>query len=170
MATDVTVSSAGGDYSQGARGARLTADTGDLSHTFLDAQTDVWTDFHIKPRFGDTGGAGTPPENSTVAFFVNTNGQVIAFDGQTTTQLNNDVITQGDWVRFTVHSKYALQEWDLYMDFDAIAGGLGFYTNTAAYSKFGILNVADNNAAVDEINIGLTSPLPPNPGVIFMLR
>ncbi|MDP6525082.1 MAG: hypothetical protein QGH15_12745 [Kiritimatiellia bacterium] len=131
-----------------------------MSHTFLDGQTDVWTDFYTKPVFGDPAGAGTPSEGSTAAFFVSTNGQVIVYDGTNQTELSHSPLAEGvDWVRFTVHSDYTDQEWDLYLNGQPMGIALDFYsTNTASYSKFGVMNTGTNNAYVDDINIQLTPP------------
>jgi hypothetical protein len=154
------------------KAACLTNDTGEISHTFVDGQDDVWTDWYVKPAFGDEGGAGTPSTNTTVAFFVNTNGFVKAFDGAVITQLVHAALTEGgDWIRFTVHSDYTSEKWDLFMDGLALETDLDFYTNTvSSYTKFGIDNAgASTNAYVDNIGIQLSSPLS-NAGTIFIIR
>jgi hypothetical protein len=153
------------------KAACITNDTGEMSHAFFGGRTNVWTDFYVKPSFGDTDSTEPPPENSTSAFFVNTNGLVVAFDGQTTTQLSHTAILQGDdWVRFTVRSDYVDEEWDLYLDGAPIGMGLGFYTNASSYRRFGIRNAgASTNAYVDSISILLSSPLG-EPGMILLLK
>ena len=67
----------------GSKAARVTNVTGHASHTFVDNQTDVWTDFYTVPAFGDATTASAPSPNSTVVFCVDTNGMVVAFDGHT---------------------------------------------------------------------------------------
>jgi hypothetical protein len=154
------------------KAACLTNETGEISHTFVDGQDDVWTDWYVKPSFGDEGGAPTPSTNTTVAFFVNTNGFVKAFDGAVITQLVHAALTEGgDWIRFTVHSDYTSEKWDLFMDGLALETDLDFYTNTvSSYTKFGIDNAgASTNAYVDNIGIQLSSPLS-NAGTIFIIR
>jgi hypothetical protein len=140
-------------------GCITTNGSGRMSHIFVGGQTDVWTDFYTKPAFGDPLGAGALSENTTAAFFVNTNGQVVAYDGTNQTELVHTPLIDGDnWVRFTVHNDYGDQEWDLYLNGKPIGVALDFYTNTASYSRFGIMNTGTNNAYVDDINIQLSPP------------
>ena len=142
------------------KAACITGDTGEVSHSFVGGETDVWTDFYTKPTFGELVAAGLPTENTTAAFFVNTNGQVIAFDGWTSTELNHTPLVEGDgWVRFTVHSDYGDQEWDLYLNGKPIGLALDFYTNTASYTTFRVRNNGStNNVYLDDIHIQLSPP------------
>ncbi len=149
----------GGVTHAGSKAACIgTNSTDEMSHTFVDGQTDVWTDFYTRPKFGDPASAPTPPQYSTMAFFVSTNGQVIAFNGSTPTQLNHTALVDGSWVRFTTHSDYMDQKWDLYVDGDIVGTGMDFYTNATSYTRFGIVNSGTNSAYVDDINILLKPP------------
>jgi hypothetical protein len=140
-------------------GCTTTNGISEMSHTFVDGQADVWTDFYAKPDFGDPAGAGTLTENTTAAFLVGTNGQVIAYDGTNKTELVHTPLVDGDdWIRFTIHNDYIDQEWDLYLNGQPIGIGLDFYTNTASYTKFGLRNSGTNNVYIDDINIQLTPP------------
>ena len=105
-----------------------------------------------------------------MAFLVNTNGQVIAYDGTNSTELTHSPLTEGgDWVRFTVHSDYTDQEWDLYLNGQIIGIDLDFYyTNTASYSRFGVMNTGTNKAYIDDINIQLTPTL--TQGTVILVR
>jgi hypothetical protein len=145
--------------------------TAAMSHTFADGQTDVWTDFFAKLVFGDPAGAGTPSEDSTTAFFVNTNGQVVVYDGTNLAELTHSPLVEGDdWVRFTVHSDYTDQEWDLYLDGQPVGLALDFYsTNSTSYGTFGVMNTGTNNAYIDDINIQLTPP-PFAGGTVILVR
>ena len=76
------------------------------------------------------------------------------------TQLVHAALTEGHWVRFTMHSDYGTKQWDLYLDDNPtpIGSGLGFFdTNAASYTTFTISGAA-SNAVVDEIKIGLSDP------------
>jgi len=93
---------------------------------------------------------------------VYTNGQVVAYSGTVQTQLVHAALTEGQWVRFTMHSDYGTKKWDLYLDGNPtpIGSGLDFFdTGAASYTEFGISG-APSNAVVDEIKIGLSDPRP----------
>jgi hypothetical protein len=145
----------------GSLAAALTSETAVATQTFNDEQTNVWTDLYIQPVFGDNPSV-PPPPGSSFAFYVHTNGQVVAFNSTTETQLVHTALVEGQWVQFTVHSDYGTKTWDLYLNGapTAIGSGLGFFdTGAASYTEFGISG-APSNAVVDEITIGLSDPRP----------
>jgi len=147
----------------GSQAATLTGETAVATQTFNDGQTNVWTDLYIQPVFGaDNPSVTEPPSDASFAFYVHTNGQVVAFNSTTETQLVHTALVEGQWVRFTMHSDYGTKTWDLYLDSNPtpIGSGLGFFdTNAASYTEFRISGAA-SNAVVDEIKIGLYDPLP----------
>jgi hypothetical protein len=151
--------------------------TGVVSHTFNDGQSNVWTDLYIKPEFGAGHDSVTNPlANSSFAFYVYTNGQVVAFDGRSSpTEFAHTPLTAGEWARFTVYSDYAETSWDLYLNGSQIAGNLDFVDTTApwCYTEFGVRGGGPSDVAIDDVNITLTRPIPllyPPSGAIFILR
>ena len=135
--------------------------TARISHSFVGGETNVWTELWIKPVFATNHTVmADPPAGSSFAFYVYTNGLVTAFDGTNRTQLAHDVLTEGEWGRFTVHGDYVAKQWDLHLNGDPIGAGLGFFDNSAAsYSEFGIRGAADERAAVVD-DIRIWTPLP----------
>ncbi len=151
--------------------------TGVVSHTFNDGQSNVWTDLYIKPEFGAGHDSVTNPlANSSFAFYVYTNGQVVAFDGRSSpTEFAHTPLTAGEWARFTVYSDYAETSWDLYLNGSQIAGNLDFVDTTApwCYTEFGVRGGGPSDVAIDDVNITLSRPIPlldPPSGAIFILR
>jgi hypothetical protein len=145
----------------GTNALALTSADASAVQTFNGGETNVWTDLYIQPAFGDNSSV-QPDPGSSFACYVQTNGQVVAFDGTVQTQLVHAALTEGEWVRLTVHSDYGTKTWDLYLDGDPtpIGSGLGFFdTGAASYTEFGISG-APSNAVVDEIKIGLSDPRP----------
>jgi hypothetical protein len=144
-------------FQAGGQAAALSAGSAVAQQTFHDGQTDVWTDLYIQPVFADMS-SFQPQADSSVAFSVNTSGQVMAFNGSVLTQLAHAPLTEQEWVRFTVHSDYAAKTWDLYLNDGAtpIGLGLGFFDATAAACTE--LQVRGEGAVIDEINIGLVDP------------
>ncbi len=152
----------------GSKAGSVTSATGQAVHTFSDGQTAVWTDLYLLPTFGRAGDTPTSPTNATFAFFVNLSGNVVVYDS--TTQVTTDaIVEEGAWTRFTVYSDYTADTWDLYVEGARVTNGLGFYnTDTASYGKFGVLGAGANDL-LDDISIGLESPLPTR-GSLFKFR
>ena len=147
----------------GSQAASLTSQTAFAIQTFDGTEDEVWSDLYIQPVFGSAHESVTnPPPDSTFVFYVNVDGQVVAYDGATPVVLSNEPLTEGEWVRFTVRSDHAAGTWDLHLNgsYGALATGLGFYGGPdAGYSEFGMLG-AGSEAVVDDINIVLSNPLP----------
>lgn len=152
----------------------IMSDTGMVRHTFNDGQSNVWTDLYIKPVFGANHDSVTNPlPGSSFAFYVYTNGQVVAFNGRSSpTQLTHAALTPGSWTRFTVFSDYANTNWDLYLDGTQLIGGLHFVDPTAptSYSEFGVRGAGSSNAPIDDVNITLTTPFTKPSGTMFLFR
>jgi len=136
-----TNTSFGGSLKAGA----ITTPLGSIQHSFNGAKERVWTDMHLqvvqmnaKPR---------PDEDSTVAFYVATNSQVMVFDG--TNAVSSSLTAAADtWVRFTTFSDYAAKTWLLYVN-GIQAGPFGFFDPTVA--GFRSLAVTGEGSFVDDL-------------------
>jgi len=122
----------------------------------------VWTELWLKPVFTTSHTVmANPPDGSSFAFYLYTNGLVTAFDGTNRTQLAHEALGEGEWGRFAVHSDYSAKRWELYLNGDRIADDLRFYdANAMACTEFGVRGGADDGPAVlDDIQLWLPAPL-----------
>lgn len=147
--------------SAGNQAGSVNSATGMISHPFGGSQTNVWTDLYIQPVFAaDHQNVTNPPADSSFAFYVSTNGQVVAFDGTMPTQLVHYALTEGEWVRFTAHSDYLSTNWSLYLNGLLVAKDLGFYdTAAASYTEFGVRGAGTTKAYIDEVRIQEARPI-----------
>ncbi len=138
----------------------------EASHQFEEGRTQVWTDLRCRPVFGAP--ASAPPAGSTFAFYVNTNGVVVAFDGSTQTQLVGAVVQSNAWARFTVYSDHVNTNWCLWVNGVSAASNLGFYSaGPGSYGEL-VLNGSSAGATyMDDVNIGLRNPLSRTATVLF---
>ncbi len=156
----------------GSHAGALTSQTASATQTFNDRQTDVWTDLHAQPVFGPS----VPPEDGSVAFYVGTNGQVVAYDGVNPTQLSHPPLTEGEWVRFTVHSDHTTRTWGLYLNGNPtpIATGLRFFSSApkSSYSELTVRGAGTSTARVDSITIDTKAPAMngSNRGMVLIVR
>jgi hypothetical protein len=145
--------------------------------------TKVWTDMVIKPgRIYQESADGALKSDTTVAFFVTTNGQVRALNGAGWTTLNTflggvvtnagdiPALSTNDWVRFVVMSDYGTDKWSLWMVTNALANtnalarligaNLSFTNPAASYRGMTITNFNDAgfNGYLDNLYITLSAP------------
>jgi len=154
-ATHVTVQTndtyAGDKAAQGVRlGARH-------AHAFSNGLTRVLAEWRAKPLFAQH--APTPPAGSTYAFYVSTNGHIIAFDGTAPSDMGiYTTLTEGEWAHFKVYCDHASETWDLYVNDVLLGEGLDFYSaGTGSFSEFGVVGPV----TIDEIDLQHPAPVAP---------
>mgnify|MGYP006433026969 CR=1 FL=1 len=85
--------------------------------------------------------------------------QVNGLSGTNATPLAHAPLSEGSWVRFSVHSDYAAKQWALYVNGGRIAANLGFFdTGAAAYTEFAVRGAGSSNAPIDSITIDTNAP------------
>jgi hypothetical protein len=145
-------------FAAGEQAAEIVAGDGFVRRTFVDAQTNVWTDVFYQPAFFD-GEPGTPDADTTTMVIFNADGNPVVYDGQTLVTISNHNIQAGEWVRVTVRSDYVVKKWDLYINTISVAEGLGFYDAAAThYSEFSLNGAGSGTVPIDDVLIGLESP------------
>ena len=143
---------------EGLQAAEIIEGEGFVRRTFVDEQTNVWTDVHYQPAFFD-GEPGTTDADVTTFLVFNTDGNPVVYDGQEFVTFSDVNVNAGEWVRVTVRSDYVAKTWDLYIDTDLVAEGLGFYDATAAhYREFSVAGAGSGTVPIDDILIDLESP------------
>jgi hypothetical protein len=164
VSTDATVQSA---VTRGGKACSITNQSGTIEHTFIGDHTNVWTQLDVRPVRGEP--RTSPPAGTTFAYYVNSNGVVVAYSGTTKTELPGTFVPVNTWVRFDTHSDYANTNWDLYLNSRLIAEDLGFYDgDVTGFTKFGVYGVTSGVTYVDNIHVGESRGAPP--GSVFILR
>jgi len=142
----------------GEQAAAITDGDGYVRRTFVDEQTNVWTDFYMQPVFFDDPPSAIDPDATAVLYF-NDDGHPVVYDGPESEVIASYTAT-GQWVRVTIEHDYAEKVWDLYLDGISRRTGLGFYnTDSTHYEEFNVSGAGSASAYLDDIQILLTSPL-----------
>jgi len=123
----------------------ITTSLGSIQHSFNGAKERVWSDLRL--QVVHMSAEPLPDADSTVAFYVATNSQVMVFDG-THAVSSGLTAPAGEWVRFTTFSDYAAKTWTLYVN-DIKAGPFGFLDPTA--SGFRSFVVTGEGSFVDDL-------------------
>ena len=140
---------------------------GQIEHKFIDSSTNVWTQLYVRPVRGE---ARRPPTGTTFAYYVNSNGVAIAYDGNTTTNLTGTFIPADTWVRFETYTDYDNSNWDLYLNSRLIADDLDFFSDVTVpgFKKFSVYGVTSGVTYVDDIYVGESRAQ--SPGMMLILR
>lgn len=149
--------------------------------------TNVWTDMVVRPGFTEPAAVTgvTLSAQTTVAFFLDTNGYVNALDGGNWRVLTNflavsnsvivtnysslvKVDSTNDWTRMIIQSDYSNDKWNLYLIKSPAASNafakligwqLGFTNAATAYTGLVLTNMnSDANYYLDELCITLIRP------------
>ncbi len=163
VSTDAAVQSS---VARGGKACSITSGSGRIEHTFIGGHTNVWTKLDIRPVRGEP---RTPPTGTTFAYYVNSNGVVMAYNGNTATNLPA-VVPADTWVRFETHTDYANTNWDLYLNGSRIAENLDFFSGDRNWdTAFGVYGVATGVTYVDNVYLGKTRGTS-SPGSVLILR
>ena len=89
---------------------------------------------------------------TSVAFYVATNGQLVVYDGTNKTTLST-VVPTTNWVRFDIFCDYNANLWSLNMDKTEVAAGLEFYSTSSQLESVVISNNSTNSVLFDTLII-----------------
>jgi hypothetical protein len=150
---------------RGGKACSITNQLGRIEHTFDGDPTNVWTQLDIRPVRGTP---SQPPAGTTFAYYVNTNGVVMAYDGGTATNLPATVPVD-TWVRFQTLTDYANTNWNLYLNSRLIGEDLDFFSDDRDHDmEIGIYGVTSGVTYVDNIYVGETRPA--SPACVLIVR
>ena len=126
--------------------------SGKIEHRFLGDNTNVWAQLDVRPVRGEP---RRPETGTTFAYYVNSNGVVMAYNGTTATNLAETFVPENAWVRFETHTDYANTNWDLYLNGRLIGEDLDFYSgNVTGFTEFGVYGGTSGVTYVDNIYLG----------------
>jgi hypothetical protein len=128
------------------------------AHAFDNGIARVLAEWRAKPVFATH--APIPPDGSTYAFYVSTNGHVIAYDGATKSDMGiYTTLNEGEWAHFKVYVDHVSETWELHVNDSLLGSGLDFYSpGTGTFTEFG----AVGPVVMDEVNLQFAAPVAPN--------
>ena len=127
-------------------------------------ETNVWADFYMKPVRRAVSEDAVVSSNVAVALYVNTNGQIVIYDGSLSsnnwvTLTNHAAIATGSWCRIAVKHMYATQKWDLYLNTTNIKSTIGFANTVPEFSRAHFMGSELLDSYIDDVHISVTGPL-----------
>ena len=115
---------------------------------------DVWADFYAKSTWRDEDDHPSVHSNAVTAYYINTNGHVVVYDGSNWTTVTNVLQTnETEYIRHTIKYEYPDQEWALWLDRELIAEDLGFASETEFFTQIDFPVPSVGTTQVDNLRV-----------------
>jgi hypothetical protein len=133
----------------------LQVQSGSVSHELSSDGTAIWLHFMARISAAPDSDPIVSNNNTSVAFFVNTNLNVVVYSNTTPVELDVPMPIN-TWTRFDIYCDYDGLTWDLAVDGANVSEGLPLYSNNRSIESVLIANNSASSVFVDEINISDT--------------
>ncbi len=122
------------------------------THTFEGTPSEAWITLWADPVESEL-----PPEtiapDAAAVFYINTNGQVVAYNSTTATELTGTIVSNG-WNKFEIHCDYSSKVWNLFVNDAQVVTNFAFYGSPTAFSALELTEASrDFTAYADDIEI-----------------
>jgi len=128
---------------------------GQVFHDLSSDNSAVWLHFQARCDAAPTANPTVTDANTSLAFFVNTNLNLVVYSNTVPVELTAQVPTNA-WIRFDVYCDYDDMHWDLSMDGVNVAAGLPLYSTNSQVGSLVVGNDGTSPVYVDQIDIADT--------------
>jgi hypothetical protein len=135
----------------------LEIQSGTVTHAISSGGTSVWTSFQAFITAAPDADPVVTNASTSVAFFINTNLNVVVYSNQTPIRLNVAVQTN-TWNRFDVFCDYGNMKWILSVNGTNVADNLGLYSASSQIESLLIANESPASVYFDELSVMDTEP------------
>ncbi len=128
-----------------------------LSHSLSNSEASVWLNFQARITSVPDADPAVTNANTSVAFFVNTNLNLVVYSNQTPITLNATMQTNV-WTRFDVYCDYDNLKWTLSVNGTNVAENLTLYSASRQIESLQIVNDSIAPLYFDELAVQNTEP------------
>jgi hypothetical protein len=128
-----------------------------VSHSLSNAETTVWVSFQARISAAPETKPAVTNANTSIAFFVNTNLNLVVYSNTTPIELNVRIETNV-WTRFDVFCDYSNLKWMLSVNGTNADANLGLYSANTQLESLLIANESPASACFDELSVQDTEP------------
>jgi hypothetical protein len=128
-----------------------------VTHSLSNSKTSIWISFQARITAKPDANPIVSDANTSVAFFVNTNGSLVVYSNTTPVTLNT-IIPTNVWTRFDVYCDYSNLKWMLSINGTNVASDLALYSASSQVESLLIANHSTNAAYIDELAVQDTEP------------
>ena len=141
---------AGGSKALQIQGARVT-------HALSNSTSSVWISFQARITAKPDANPSVTDTNTSVAFFVNTNLNLVVYSNQTAITLSKTIQTN-TWTRFDIYCDYDKLKWALGVNGTNVAQNLPLFSGNRQMESVLIANDSTNAVYFDELAVQDTEP------------
>lgn len=128
---------------------------GQVFHDLSSSNSAVWLHFQARCDAAPTANPTVSDANTSLAFFVNTNLNLVVYSNTVPVELSAQVPTNR-WIRFDVYCDYEDKHWDLSMDGVNVAAGLPLYSTNSQIGSITVGNEGSSPVYIDQIDVADT--------------
>ena len=137
-------------------GKALELNSSSVSHPLVNTNSSMWVTFWAK--YASLPGQNpTVTTNTSLAFYINTNGNLTVFSNTTPVTLSAAIPTNV-WTRFDVYCDYDALTWNLSVNKTNVCAGFPLYANNRLFDSIQIQNENATAAYIDEIAVADIEP------------
>lgn len=125
---------------------------GSVSHALSSGGSSVWVRFQARITVAPSDNPTVINANTSVAFFVNTNRNLVVYSNTTPIELSVQMETNV-WTQFDVYCDYTASTWMLSVNSNTVAQQLGLYSASSQLESLLIANDSASSAYVDELTV-----------------
>lgn len=130
----------------------LEIQNGAITHDLSSSNKSVWVRFQARITDAPETNPDIIADDANVAFFINTNLNLVVYSNDIQVVLNQQVQTN-DWIRLNVYCDYDAQTWNLSLDGTNVAAGLSFHSSNTEISSLLIANNSLSSVYIDDLDI-----------------
>jgi hypothetical protein len=135
----------------------LEIQSGSVTHALAGNASSVWISFQARITSAPETNPSVSNANTSVAFFVNTNRNIVAYSNEIPVELDIQIETNV-WTRFDVYCNYDTLTWMLSVNSNTVAESLGLFSANTQLDSLLIVNESPAPAYFDELSIQDTEP------------
>lgn len=127
----------------------------EVSHDLSSSNSAIWLHFQVRCTAVPEANPRMSNENASLAFFVNTNLNLVVYSNTAPVELSAQIQTNV-WTRFDIYCDYDGLYWDLAMDGTNVAAGLPLYSTNTQMEVLSVANGSASPVYLDQIDIADT--------------
>lgn len=123
-----------------------------IMHAISSTNSTLWTRFQARIGGAPQNMPGEAHPNTSVAFFVGTNLNIVAYSNNIPVDLGAAMPTNV-WTQFDVYCDYDLMVWNLSMDGTTIGVGLPLYSTGTTINSIQLSSESNTRTYIDQLNL-----------------
>lgn len=136
----------------------LKIDSGTVTREISSTESSIWISFSAKITDAPADNPVVSNGNTSVAFYVNTNRNLVVYNGQQTSVIESVTMNTNQWTRFDIYCDYSINKWTLGVNGTNIAHNLGFYSSGQQVESLMVANNSSSPIYFDELRVKDVEP------------